>query len=85
MKSVPSVSPHTNDVTGENTFVTSTLSDIIKDWLDEINTTFDTITVVLTQTTVDAKRTAEYFSKIYIKYALIMIGAFNSLMEVPFV
>ena len=39
MKSVPSLSPHTNDVTGENTFVTSTLSDIVTGWVDEIDTT----------------------------------------------
>ena len=40
MKSVPSLSPHPNDVTGENTFVTSALPDIVTDWLDEIDTTF---------------------------------------------
>ena len=39
-KSVPSLSSHTNDVTGENTFVTSTLSNIVPGWLDEIDTTF---------------------------------------------
>ena len=40
MKSVPSLSPHTNDVTGEGTFVTSALLDLVTDWLDEIDTTF---------------------------------------------
>ena len=40
MKSVLSLSPHTNDVNGENTFVTSALSDLLTDWLDEIDTTF---------------------------------------------
>ena len=39
-KSVPSLSSHTNDVTGENTFVTSTFSDIGTGWLDETDTTF---------------------------------------------
>ena len=39
MKSVLSLSPHTNDVNGENTFVTSALSDLLTDWLDEIDTT----------------------------------------------
>ena len=33
MKSVPSLSPHPNDVTGENTFVTSALPDIVTDCL----------------------------------------------------
>ena len=40
MKSVPSLSPHTNDVTGEDTFVTSALLDLVTDWLDEIGSTF---------------------------------------------
>ena len=40
MKSVPSLSPHTNDVTCENTFVTPGLSDIVTDWLDEIDAMF---------------------------------------------
>ena len=40
MKSVPSLSPHINDVTGENTFVVFDLLDIVTSWLDEIDTTF---------------------------------------------
>ena len=43
MKSVPSLSPHTNDVTGEDTFVTSALLDLVTDW-----------TFVLTQISVGA-------------------------------
>ena len=39
-KSLSSLSPQVNDVTGENTFVTSALSDIVTDRLAEINTTF---------------------------------------------
>ena len=40
MKSVLFLSPHTNDVTVENTFATSALSDTVTDWLDEIDTVF---------------------------------------------
>ena len=40
MKSVPSLSPYINNVTGENTFVTSALSDIVAGWLDETDDTF---------------------------------------------
>ena len=40
VKRVPSLSPHTNDATGENTFVTSALSDIVTGCLDEIDATF---------------------------------------------
>ena len=39
LKSAPSLSPHTNYATGENTFVTSVLSDIATGWLDEVDTT----------------------------------------------
>ena len=39
-KSLSSLSPQVNDVTGENTFVTSALSDIVTDRLAEIDTTF---------------------------------------------
>ena len=39
-----SLSPYINDVTGENTFVTSALSDIVTGWLDEIDATFIRLT-----------------------------------------
>lgn len=40
MKKVPSLSPHMNNVTEENTFVTFVLSNIATGWLDEIDTIF---------------------------------------------
>ena len=40
MKKVPSLSPHMNNVTKENTFVTFVLSNIATGWLDEIDTIF---------------------------------------------
>ena len=60
MKSVPTLFPPINDVTGQNAFATSALSDIVADWLDEIDTVykFGTMSVVLTQTSAGAERTA---------------------------
>lgn len=61
MKSVPSLYPHKNDATGQNTFVNSALLDVVTDWLDEIDTyvhTFGTMSVVLTEASVGAERAA---------------------------
>ena len=60
MKSVLSLSPHTNDLTGKNPFVTSTLSDIVTGLLDEIDTAFIRLAQcrLFTQTFVGAERMA---------------------------